>query len=294
MAQLASLAVGLVRVPSRARRSMCDICGMWMLAAPLPALVVGLVVMAAHEVATPVLVMQVGAAMLGFGLAVALARRDVRTMAPIVAAAGIALTAATLLTPGLEGVHRWLGPLQIAPLAAPWVLFALATGRPGVCGPLAVALQAIHLAQPDAGQATAFGVPAVLLLLSGPGPRPARLWAALAVAAASALAWTRPAPLDAVAHVEGIFALAVQWSPVTAFAAPLALLLLAIGPLAALDRRTGSAMALYLTGAIAVTASGAYPVPVLGFGAAHVVGAWTAMGLLASTRARRSTETPSR
>jgi hypothetical protein len=181
---------------------------------------------------------------------------------------GVALTAATLLAPGLEGVHRWLGPLQMSPLAAPWVLSALTQGRPSAV-PLALVLQAVHVAQPDAGQATAFGIAAMVAA--------ARRRVALPLAAMAALAWMRPDPLAPVPHVELILGLA--WA-VVGVGAPLALALLVAAPLGRLDR-TGVAMALYLGAAVAVTGIGAFPVPVLGFGAAHVVGAWTALGLIA-------------
>jgi hypothetical protein len=255
----------------------------WRLAAPLPALLLGLWVMRGAGVGA----LQAGAGVAALALAVAVARSaSVDRRAPVVAAAGVVLALATLAAPGLNGVHRWipLGPLalHVSPLAAPWALRAmdggLRAGRFGWAATLALGLQGVHAAQPDAGQATAFAAGAIALLVPAAGPRRLRAVLGLALAALAAVAWARPDPLAPVPHVEGIVRLAIDQG--LGVAAVAALALLAAAPL--LGGRP--ALSAYLAAAVGVTAFGAFPVPVLGFGVSGLVGAWLAIALSGSPR----------
>jgi cell division protein FtsW (lipid II flippase) len=234
---------------------------------------------------------------LAVGLGASRVRRVAR-VAPLAAAASFLALAATLVAPGIQGVHRWLdlGPLALQPSAilAPVVVaglgFLAAAGRWAGFAALLAAAQAIHVAQPDAGQAFAVGLGALAAALLAPGRRGVRAAAALLAVAGPIAAALPLDPLAPVRHVEGILALAAARG--LAFAI-LARLFVAVLPLPALigalhaaasRERTATAAAAalgaYEVGAVLATRLGAFPVPVLGFGASHLVGFFLANGLL--------------
>jgi hypothetical protein len=216
----------------------------------------------------------------------------------VLAATALALLAATLLFPSLEGVHRWLslGPVRLnaSAVTLPWILLALrmllGQARLGLALGLVAMPQLIHISQPDAGQATAFSA-GVLVLFSTTRSIP-KGWSVAGSAIAvigTALAWGRADPLGAVPHVERILHLAADQGVTWLLAALVALggLFLPMVHGVAWLRSTRSeaaAMAVslgaYFGGALAVTELGNFPVPVLGAGAGHVLGWYSALGIL--------------
>jgi cell division protein FtsW (lipid II flippase) len=217
----------------------------------------------------------------------------------IVLSAAFAGLAATLAAAGLEGVHRWirLGPVLLHPSAlfCPLVL-VLAWHRlashPRSTLLLLLAIQAVHIAQPDAGQATAFGAAAAVLVLGRRallGAATAALATALA-AASVAIAWTRPDPLAPAPFVEDIVSRAFGLGALWGVLALASLILLGGAPLLgcaageglspALSART--ALVVYLAGSLGVVLAGEFPVPLLGFGSSPVIGAFLGLALLAS------------
>lgn len=215
----------------------------------------------------------------------------------------LAAIAATFLGPGLEGVHRWLpiGPLRLDASAAlaPWLLLGLASGDRGVRERSTIAVlaaQFLHVIQPDAAQATALALGAMPILASRQIIRPAvGLPVLLALVGAAVVAWFRIDPLAPVRHVEGVLAFARDQGVVTSLGALLALLLALVPlawPLRSIDptaRAFGAGAVLYLCGAIAATVSGRFPVPLLGAGAAPVLG-WYGLALVVRIGAGSSRE----
>jgi cell division protein FtsW (lipid II flippase) len=205
-------------------------------------------------------------------------------------AALVVAVAATLIAPGIDGVHRWLplGPLRVNVSAAltPWLICALADGegarwRVTVCALFGVG--AVHLAQPDAAQATALACGAMPLLLGAAGRHRRAAVAARSLTVFLLLvaiaAWLRPDPLPALPHVERVLALAVGRGPVWTTVAVLSVAALFAPVLAAWrgggrGRLVGAIAALYLAGQLGATFVGNYPVPVLGAGAGPVLGWW--------------------
>jgi hypothetical protein len=248
----------------------------WSRLAPLPALAVGAVI--AHRSGAPWSVFAPSLIGLAGGLAGYFAARRVRAEAlaawmPALAAAAIC---ATLLAPDLEGVRRWiaLGPLRVNVSAAlaPWLLLGHDAPRSAVRGRAAAAVlvaQVAHLAQPDAGQATALAVGIAL------STRERALSAGVALLAAAT--WLRPDPLAPVAHVERVLALAAAQGAPSVAAAALAVAALLV-PL-----RARPAAAAYLLAALIVPLVGHFPVPVLGAGAGPVLG-WYALRVTAASR----------
>lgn len=212
----------------------------------------------------------------------------------------LGILAATLAGGGMEGVRRWirLGPLLLHSSALFAPLLLVLAGRHVDVRPrstiAALALaQAVHVAQPDAGQATAFGAATLVLLLgkrSQIGARTAALAAVLA-AASIALAWTRPDPLAPAPFVEDIVQRAFGLGPAHGIVALASLVPLVLAPL--LARNTGAIVSpispsvseravlmTYLTCSLAVVLAGEFPVPLLGFGASPVVGTFLGLGAL--------------
>lgn len=200
---------------------------------------------------------------------------------------------ATLFAPGLEGVHRWLplGPLRLHASSAfvPWVFVGLlSTSRTTLrrTWVLLATIQAIHVLQPDAGQASALAAGAAPLLLSSRRKNPGAVLVALVLVSLAAVTWLRRDPLPPVDHVERILFLAFAKGP---FGVAM-VVLGASALLVPFVRRTSSrearvALVLYLVAAFVVTFFGNFPVPVFGAGAGAVLG-WCA--LLSVHRARQS------
>jgi hypothetical protein len=228
---------------------------------------------------------------------------------PVLVLVGAAVAiAATLVSrdAGLEGVRRWLplGPLRLNASAAllPGVLLGLASLRglhevparrrvavTGFVLAAVLAVQLVHLAQPDAGQATVLAVAALPLLLDDSRcPRRLGLPVAAVLLVLAAATWRRPDPLAPLGHVEGI----ARWALAGGFPWNLALGVSIVGLFVALvvpprgdapspapgSASVRAAAALALFASIAVSFFGAFPVPIAGAGAAPVLGFY---GLLA-------------
>ncbi len=232
-----------------------------------------------------------------FGLALFGALGVVRPLRPALrwglAIGGLLVVASTLLAPGIQGMQRWheLGPLRVHPsaLLAPALLMFAAgsvTHRGAAHGFL-LALQALHLGQPDAGQATALGCGALGLLLTDAHQRAKLPLAALYVLSV-AVCWLRPDPLPPAAFVEDIVSQAFALGTFAGLAALLSLALLLTSPIvgerAERCRPATAALFGYFAGSLLAPILGEFPVPLLGFGTSPVVGAF--LGVAALTRLR--------
>lgn len=277
--------------------------------APLAPIALGVAVMRAHGVATRASALQGIALALGIAALLLIRRASgsrVERALPLVAAASIALIASSLAASGMDGVHRWvpLGPLRlhassmVAPATVVGIASLVVSGRAAPALLIAVAVQFLHVLQPDAASATAFAA-AVACVISAEyaagRPKTARgtalfIGTLLAMAAGTALAWRRPDPLLPVAHVEGIVELSASHGPAWLIAAvaslaapPVVIAWLALEkrmPLAA--RAAAAAIAAHLAVAIVATRFGAFPVPLLGQGASPILGIYVGLGLIAA------------
>ncbi len=275
--------------------------GLLFLSAPLPALVVGVLVMQQSRVSSGVWVQQLAAGLTLAAIcgALSFSPRLGRPLGfptrPVLAVGALLLLAVTLAQPGLEGVRRWvsLGPLHLhaAFLALPILIMVigsfLSAGPSRAWAwafPLATTVVALVLMlQPDPSQASAFGV-ALVVLLFVRASRTRRLWlSAGIILLAATVAWTRPDPLAPVPHVEDIVGLAGDLGVGWVAGALVALLLLPIPFIAAAlsdphRDRTGLAVAIYFAIVSIMPALGPYPVPILGFGLAPMLGYFAALG----------------
>lgn len=270
------------------------------LAAPLPAILTGVLLMHQAGVGSGLWLQQVGAALLGtlFCIVGMIAPRPWFTGRSwlVAAVAAVALVAATLAFSGPEGVRRWIhvGPLHLhaAAIVLPTLLLALGLAgrgerwmaRPVLQGCAGVAM-VLLVAQPDASQATAFGVAATVALVLDDRRSRATYPVVVLLASLSAIAWTRPDPLQPVEYVEGIVSMAAQAGFLWQAAAIAALTLLPFPFIVAAARGTvrrapAVAAGTYFSITCIAPSVGAYPVPLLGFGLSFVIGYYSALGWL--------------
>lgn len=264
------------------------------LAAPVPALIVGVLTMRMSDVPPSLWAQNVGASAAGSVLCVVLARRRTSAARPMWADVAAVLTlaalATTLLAPGVDGVRRWLpmGPVRLhaAAVLLPVLIVALGVlSRTRGWWTSAVAAAAALLGlflQPDAAQATAFGAAAVLLLAVKAEGRAARVAGLGVVAALAVLTWTRRDPLAPVPYVEEIVGLAASLGRGWAVAAVISLLLLPL-PFFVAGRAGARVVGFALGAYVAITAAapffGSFPVPVMGYGMSPIIGYLAGLGL---------------
>ena len=266
---------------------------------PLPALVVGAVVMRSNGVSSGTwtqqlaagFILAIGCIAMSFGRRTTFARKR-RTWTIIVWCGALLLLAATLLHPGIDGVRRWvpLGPLQLhsAFVAVP-VLIILASQIPKPANSLATSLIAaaaviiaaiVFMLQPDASQAVAFAVAmAVVLLQRRPLSRIDWITTTVCVGAAI-FALSRPDPLEAVPHVEGIVGLAARGGVAPLAVAILTLVLLPLPFVADAilrERCESSGLAAYFIIVCVAPFVAPFPVPLLGYGLSPVFGYFLAL-----------------
>lgn len=239
-----------------------------------------------HGIAWTAYAPNLGAIILGAALFF-LARRYREAFAawmPLISAIAIG---ATLVGAGIDGVHRWISlggfRLNASAAFAPWLLLVLAspTSSARVRAMIALAVaQVVHVAQPDAGQATALA--AGLLPLMAGREKPMLRWPlVIAALALAALAWTRPDPLLPVDYVEGILGLAAATSVPVLLAVVGAGVLLLLPFVVAMRAPRDHALVLYLAAAFAITFIGNFPVPIFGAGAGPVLGWYALLGVRA-------------
>lgn len=219
-------------------------------------------------------------------IAIFLARRD--WLGGWAVPAALAVIALTFLGPEQEGVHRWLGlgPIQLngAALVLPLAIVTFERANTAVAAIGFLLIAALLAWQPDVSQLAGFAVAGIVLAF-------ARFrWAGaglsiVAAAIALAVCLSRPDPLEPVAHVEGIFALAWSQSPLIAIAMGLSLAAAVLSTLIIwLARPRGVTTPLALAAYLATTALaplfGTYPVPLAGYGLSFVIGWWLTLGSL--------------
>ena len=216
------------------------------------------------------------------------ARRFVRRNIAELAFVALLIVLCTLLSEGIEGVRRWvmLGPVRLqpsatlSPLIVLGVVRAACERRSGLALGLVLALQGVHLVQPDAGQSSTVAIAiGVASVVSSPAPRSLRLMMSAIAALACAVTWTRPDPLAPVHFVEDAMTLAFSLGWSYGIAGVVALWLPLAGPwlLAWRIRHRRSvapeaAMGAYMAGCLLVVWAGNFPLPLLGFGGSPVLG----------------------
>ena len=219
-------------------------------------------------------------------VAILLARRE--WLGGWAAPVALAIVALTFLGPGQEGVHRWLdlGPVQLngAALVLPLAIVTFERAHPTIAAISFLLIAALLAWQPDISQLAGFAIAAIVLSLVRFGWLGFGISIAVA-AAAIAVCLSRPDPLEPVAHVEGIFALAWSQSPAIAIAMGISLAGAALTPLMIWSAHplgviTPFALSAYLVATGLAPFFGAYPVPLAGYGLSFVAGWWLGLAAL--------------
>jgi hypothetical protein len=267
---------------------------------PVPAILVGALVGVRYGVPPSVFAVNVIAAILGSAFVLVRARSvDQRLRTTHISLVAIALLALSLFFPGMDGIHRWVsvGPvrLNISEVVTPWLLWTIGSmaEHPLKRIVLTASVSLIHVLEPDAGQATAFGLSAMVSFLgSRTDSRTARFLGCATALSGIVLAWCRPDRLAPVDHVERVMHLSFALGPVVAMATIVAVALLLApfvwiagpGSIRGQTSRTAVVFCVYAVAAIGVTELGNFPVPVIGAGASPVLGWYGMLGLVATSR----------
>jgi cell division protein FtsW (lipid II flippase) len=277
--------------------------------AGLPALIVGIVVIVHLGGGPGRLALYLGCAAAGMMLIAVTGRRrpssgerPSRAAWSATGSAAVGVIASTFLFAGRDGVYRWvaLGPFQLnaSLLLSPVVIVVvhkLFQEQRTVHGLLMVAaLQAVHIAQPDAAQATAVAAATVAVFALGGSVSWSQIVAGLASVAAAVAAWSRRDPLTAAPGVEDVLQTVFDLNAVLGLFAVGALVVLVVpfvsqwraDRLSGPTRNVRLVLGAYLAGMICASQVGAFPVPIMGFGASTVLSYYcAAAAALASARA---------
>jgi cell division protein FtsW (lipid II flippase) len=216
--------------------------------------------------------------------------------------------AATLTQAGVDGVRRWLpiGPLRlhVASVALPVLVIAIARqvrsgaerNRSLLARIVTIATAATLLMQPDASQGSAFGLAVAVLLLWGRRPSSADWIVVMIVAVCAGATWFRSDPLAPVSYVEGVVGLAADIRLAWLVACLVALVLLPLPFLVTAVSPKGEgtahlAIAMYLVAVCAAPFTGAYPVPMIGYGLSPILGYFVALAWSVRNQAAPSRST---
>ena len=253
----------------------------------LPAVAASMAVLAFGAVGRSTWIIQVLAICLACALALVGAKLSRRTNGRFPAGPIIVLSLlgiAVALLGEAPGPERWasLGPIQLymAPAVLPAFLVTCSVwiargGRSQHLALTAIAGASVLLAaQPDAAQALALLAAAAVAVARSPSRPPVSIVALAVVALATAWAFSQPDPLQPVAHVEGVFALALRHS---LFAGALviasaAALVVGLHVNSSGGRTWMSVVAAYYAVLFACSVAGLTPAPLIGYGAGPLLG----------------------
>jgi cell division protein FtsW (lipid II flippase) len=283
---------------------------LWCLLAPVPAVLVGAIVMRHYGIAAYIWGQNIGASLVCIVSGAFFCRKPWSMLQGKLYGVAMTLGAAislalTFCGPGLDGVHRWLvlGSVRIHPasVALPLFIIGQRTLQRGdnkrVSWLMGFTTSTILLLQPDAGEATGFALAAAPLFLSRPVDCASKWdwFGAVLLFGLAGATWFRADPLGAVPHVEGIVGLAAQLARVMEVAAILSLMLMLL-PFAMIWKRfpnsetsaAALALGLYFLEISLATFSGRFPVPLLGYGVSPILGYYAALTLLLQSRKETS------
>ncbi len=253
----------------------------------LPATIIGCIAMKLHGLSTVTAFQNVAVLLVG-GLVSCLylkLGKPLKNVARyVVLAVSLCLLAAVFLFPGVEGIHRWVyvGPfaLHMALIVLPIVLIGLyAWMEQDRCYEALVLCAIVSLLlffQKDASMLTAFALAVSPLMYKSRTAKPVCWGVTFGLFVLAAISWVKHPLLAPEAHVEGIVGLAMQLSPVLGILGLAAIVLLfvpfAAGLKSSVHRPFFMGCVLFYAGWLLSCAIGAFPIPVMGYGASAVIG----------------------
>lgn len=259
------------------------------LLAPILALILGMVTVYSMEIPVDVYYPNILGIVIGFPIFYYLSPRWTDKNLNLVyglSAASLFLFMAGFLFPGPRDVHRWLTVgnfnVNIAMLVLPIVLYCLHQllhEKKILHGIVLYACIGTILGfQPDAGQATAFGLAGLVVFFRNKINVTSKLFAVVVAGITIFLAWNRVDLLESVEYVEEAIYLIASMGPLGILGIIIVSLLL-FAPFVYMSfkrvetvRTLSIAFIVYLSASFVVTELGHYPVPVLGAGASSVIG----------------------
>jgi hypothetical protein len=253
----------------------------------VPAVAASMAVLTFGAVGRSTWIIQVLAICLACTLALVGAQLSRRTNARSPAGPIIVFTLLGIAVPLLAetpGPERWasLGPINLymAPALLPSFLVACSVwiARGGRSRHFAftaiVGASVLLAAQPDASQALALLAASAVAAARSPSRSPVSVVALAFAALATAWAFVQPDPLQPVAHVEGVFALALGQSLLAGAAviASAAALVVGLHVNSSGGRTWLSVVAVYYAVLYACSVAGLTPAPLIGYGAGPLLG----------------------
>jgi len=253
----------------------------------VPAVTASMAVLTFGAVGRSTWIIQVLAICLACALALVGAQLSRRTNARSPAGPIIVFTLLGIAVPLLAeapGPERWasLGPINLymAPALLPSFLVACSVwiARGGRSQHFAftaiVGASVLLAAQPDASQALALLAASAVAVARSPSRSPVSIVALAFAALATAWAFSQPDPLQPVAHVEGVFALALGHSLLAGAAviASAAALVVGLHVNSSGGRTWLSVVAVYYAVLYACSVAGLTPAPLIGYGAGPLLG----------------------
>lgn len=253
----------------------------------VPAVTASMAVLTFGAVGRSTWIIQVLAICLACTLALVGAQLSRRTNARSPAGPIIVFTLLGIAVPLLAetpGPERWasLGPINLymAPALLPSFLVACSVwiARAGRSRHFAltaiVGASVLLAAQPDASQALALLAASAVAVARSPSRSPVSIVALAFAALATAWAFSQPDPLQPVAHVEGVFALALGHSLLAGAAviASAAALVVGLHVNSSGGRTWLSVVAVYYAVLYACSVAGLTPAPLIGYGAGPLLG----------------------
>ena len=265
--------------------------GSRLLLVAVPAVAASMAVLAFGAVGRSAWIVQVLAICLACALALAgarLSRRNSIRFRPRLILVITLLGIAVPLLSEAPGPERWasLGPinLYVAPVLLPSFLVACSAWIAGrgrlehFAFAAIVGASGLLAAQPDGSQALALLAAAAVAFARSRSTSPVSIVALALAALITAWAFSQPDPLQAVAHVEGVFALALGRSLIAGVAVigSAAALVVGLHVSSSGGRTWLSAIAAYYAALFACSVAGLTPAPMIGHGA----GPWLGFGLM--------------
>ena len=265
--------------------------GSRLLLVAVPAVAASMAVLAFGAVGRSAWIVQVLAICLACALALAGARRSRRNSIRFRPRLILVITLLGIAVPLLSeapGPERWasLGPinLYVAPVLLPSFLVACSAWIAGrgrlehFAFAAIVGASGLLAAQPDGSQALALLAAAAVAFARSRSTSPVSIVALALAALITAWAFSQPDPLQAVAHVEGVFALALGRSLIAGVAVigSAAALVVGLHVSSSGGRTWLSAIAAYYAALFACSVAGLTPAPMIGYGA----GPWLGFGLM--------------
>src|SRR5688572_21773030 len=269
----------------------------------VPAVAASMAVLTFGAVGRSTWIIQVLAICLAWALALVGAQLSRRTNAPSPAGPIIVFTLLGIAVPLLAeapGPERWasVGPINLymAPALLPSFLVACSVwiARGGRSQHFAftaiVGASGLLAAQPDASQALALLAAAAVAVARSPSRSPVSTVALAFATLATAWAFSQPDPLQPVAHVEGVFALALGHSLFAGAAviASAAALVVGLQVNSSGGRTWLSVVAVYYAVLFACSVPGLTPAPLIGYGA----GPWLGFGLMVAVASGLEAKVP--